>query len=820
MLKIKKENFINLLYPFNFKCNKILITNFLSEIYSNYYKRCDKIFDRFSFQELLDLPMIVCNKIYSAFTLYQDRNMALDEFSTNIYTLFFGDIEDKMSMAFDIFDFDGDGSIIYEDVFLILSHMHLIDYKTDTIEYLENIILSFFDKKNKIDKENFFNLKENFDILLLLLIYLNKYQSLINERDLSFYNYSIQTTKYRNKIGREFTNYHSIFSLHTFTFNDYEELEYKPSDLLLEYLSIISFEKKNKKIIEIKEEEDGDDNDNIFDNEDKDLNDLCNFCIDFRELKERTINQCNLEPKLFNSNFSGSIFQEQNRDSEIDKQVNYIMKNQLYKNLIRNKIYKNKKPKKAEYNKNYTIDSYSAEKTTQINSSIADIDNMFRKTNSLNNFSSINLVNAKKFNNKLFGGQEIILFKQSNNKYQKKIRKLILVNNYIFYYVTFNQINFVYKKIIPLKNLYIRKKKLNNLMYIIIISQAHNKTIKKEFYSKNYDIVNKFISKFNNNTYYRDITKYYYFKYEIDKGKFGHVFLARRNHDDKKLAIKLIPKKNRHLEEYKINRWEKDIFSSLQNINHPNIVRCYDIFENDSQIFFVYEYLSFGNLKKYMQELKFYPTNFNTQTILSLIFQLIDGIYILHKFGIIHRDIKTTNLMVEINSPAKKSIISNSFGTSELQITYEDISNVNMKIIDFGLSRVLGINEKANEPYGSLSFKAPELILNEEYDFKVDIWALGITLYYIIYKALPFEGSTRDEIKKGIINNPIIFYENDILINASYYDGYINDNDKDSKEFQSAIIYSILKDCLIKNPKERFNIDDLYNKYYEIIKAF
>ena len=176
--------------------------------------------------------------------------------------------------------------------------------------------------------------------------------------------------------------------------------------------------------------------------------------------------------------------------------------------------------------------------------------------------------------------------------------------------------------------------------------------------------------------------------------------------------------------------------------------------------------------------------------------------------------------MVEINSPAKKSIISNSFGTSELQITYEDISNVNMKIIDFGLSRVLGINEKANEPYGSLSFKAPELILNEEYDFKVDIWALGITLYYIIYKALPFEGSTRDEIKKGIINNPIIFYENDILINASYYDGYINDNDKDSKEFQSAIIYSILKDCLIKNPKERFNIDDLYNKYYEIIKAF
>ena len=176
--------------------------------------------------------------------------------------------------------------------------------------------------------------------------------------------------------------------------------------------------------------------------------------------------------------------------------------------------------------------------------------------------------------------------------------------------------------------------------------------------------------------------------------------------------------------------------------------------------------------------------------------------------------------MVEINSPMKKSIISNSFGTSELQITYEDISNVNIKIIDFGLSRILGINETTNDPYGSLSFKAPELILNQQYDFKVDIWAFGISLYYIIYKALPFEGGSRDDIKKGIVNNPIIFYENDILTNVSYYDNFINEIEKDSREFQSSIIYSILKDCLIKNPKERFSIEELYNKYYETIKNY
>jgi len=68
-------------------------------------------------------------------------------------------------MAFDIFDFDGDGFIIYEDVFLILSHMHLIEYGIDTVEYLDNVILNFFEKKNKINKENCFNLKEGEKLL-------------------------------------------------------------------------------------------------------------------------------------------------------------------------------------------------------------------------------------------------------------------------------------------------------------------------------------------------------------------------------------------------------------------------------------------------------------------------------------------------------------------------------------------------------------------------------------------------------------------------------------------------------------------------------
>jgi hypothetical protein len=309
----KKENFINLLFPFKFKCNKTLIINFLSEIYATYYKRCNRIFDEYSFQELMLYPMIVSNKLYTTFNSHKNSQLSVDNFSSNIYTLLFGDIDDKMSMMFDVFDFDGDGSIIYEDVFLILSHLHLIDYTLDTIESLEIIISNFFEKKSKIDKENCFNINKNYDILLLLLMFLNKHQSIIFEEDLSFYEISTRKVKSRSKRGSDFTNsFLCSMTLQTRTMNDFEELEYKPTDTLLDYLDMVDFGKKRKKLIEDDEEEE----EEIFEKEDRDLNALCDFVMDFRELRERFITQCNLEPKLFTSTFSCSLLKDEKKDND------------------------------------------------------------------------------------------------------------------------------------------------------------------------------------------------------------------------------------------------------------------------------------------------------------------------------------------------------------------------------------------------------------------------------------------------------------------------------------------------------------------------
>ena len=814
MSKLRKENFINFLFPFKFKVKKISIINFLSEIYANYHKRCNKVFDSYSFQELMRLPMIVCNKMYSTFTSNESTQMSVDEFSTNIYNLFFGDIDDKMSMIFDLLDFDGDGAIIYEDVFLILSHLHLMEHNYNTIYYIEEIIAIFFDNKTKIEKDNFFNINKNCDVLLLVLIFLNKYQTIITEQELTFYESCILK---KNKNGEFALNYNYTNSIKNDKFDEYEDLEYQPSELLLDYLEIIDFGKKNKRIVsEFEEDEE------YFGNEDQDLNALIDFSMEFKELKERFINECNLEPKLFSSTFS-SMFQEETgkkrkkRDIEINKQVNDILKNQMYNNL---KKENNQKipTKKNELRKLMTEESYSNEKATQINSTVGDAEiyHDFKKQNSLINNSGINFSFIKKFNPNFQMKNKIIL-KKENGKSKKKMVKLVLFNNYIFYYITLNNKNFLFKKIIPMVNLFIHKKKIDALTHVRLISQAHNSTLVKEFSSEDYEKVLNFCLKFNGANYQRDITKEYYFKYEIDRGKFGHVFLAKSNTEDKKYAIKLVQKKNQSLEEYKINRNEIDIFHLLQNIDHPNIVKCIDLFENESQIFFVFEYLPCGNLKKYLQDLKFFPSDYNIDTVLKLTKQLIEGAYFLHKYGIIHRDIKTTNIMVQINSPIKKSFISTSMGISDIQKIHEDMSDVTLKIIDFGLAKILGENEMTNEPYGSLSYKAPELILHKIYNFKVDVWSIGVTIYYIVYKTLPFEEGNREELKKAIVNSPVPYYANNIMLDAFYFKNFTGFRNNNFKNCKSSIIYSILKDCLIKNPKDRYSIEDLYYKYCDLI---
>ena len=115
---------------------KIIITSFLKEIFTNISKRSNYNVNTYTFQEILNIPTIISDKIYFVLNEHNRKVITSAQFSSGLYNLLYSNIEQKFNMGFEIFDFDNDGYVMRDDVFLILSHFHLIQNTSDTIKYI------------------------------------------------------------------------------------------------------------------------------------------------------------------------------------------------------------------------------------------------------------------------------------------------------------------------------------------------------------------------------------------------------------------------------------------------------------------------------------------------------------------------------------------------------------------------------------------------------------------------------------------------------------------------------------------------------------
>ena len=446
----KKENFMRYLYPFQFSHNKGTIMSFLSDVFVNFQKRSNNNFDTYTFQELIGLPMIVSDKLYYTFTSHQEKQLNYQEFSSGLYDLLFGDLDDKMSIIFDLLDFDGDGNIAQEDVFLILSHLHFIDNTTETIPLLEKIITNFFGQnKYKLDKDNCFNIKKNFDVLLLTLLFLNKYISIISEGEVL--QYEKMRKKKKDKGG--------YVANDIYTADDFEDLEYKPSQALFNYLESTEFGHKKKKIFDYENSDSEEDLNSI----DEDLDALYEFSMDFQDLRDRFINQCSYEPRLLTSTFSCSFFQEERAKMKEQKKEDSV---KLLDDILMNQAYKKMKFKEKRKNENINkkdkkVDETDSKKEERKNKHMEDDNNSVGRITVVHSTSvennnglsgirrAVTNLSFKKTNSIMKNKVELILYK--DEKLTKQI-KIILVGHYIFYYKN-NRGNFLYKKIMPINSL-------------------------------------------------------------------------------------------------------------------------------------------------------------------------------------------------------------------------------------------------------------------------------------------------------------------------------------------------------------------------------
>ena len=114
--------------------------------------------------------------------------------------------------------------------------------------------------------------------------------------------------------------------------------------------------------------------------------------------------------------------------------------------------------------------------------------------------------------------------------------------------------------------------------------------------------------------------------------------------------------------------------------------------------------------------------------------QIATALYYLHSYGVAHRDLKPENILMSDNS-----------------------DTATLKIVDFGLSKIIGPNETSLDPFGTLSYVAPEVLLQKPYGKEVDYWSLGVITYLLLSRVLPFDDEEDKEIARQTIQDAADF---------------------------------------------------------------
>jgi serine/threonine protein kinase len=193
----------------------------------------------------------------------------------------------------------------------------------------------------------------------------------------------------------------------------------------------------------------------------------------------------------------------------------------------------------------------------------------------------------------------------------------------------------------------------------------------------------------------------------LGKGRFGNVYKAQEVSTNYTVALKVLRKEEliRSGCETQLRR-EIEIQSEL---NHPNILRLFGFFYDEQRIYLILEYAPGGELYKYMNS---FGGKFPEYKAARYIHDIASALRHCHSKRVIHRDLKPENLLLDANN--------------------------NIKIADFGWSVHAVSSSRRSTMCGTLDFLAPEICQRKQYDRNVDLWAVGILLFEMLYGSPPF----------------------------------------------------------------------------------
>ncbi|XP_036831412.1 MAP/microtubule affinity-regulating kinase 3 isoform X1 [Oncorhynchus mykiss] len=205
----------------------------------------------------------------------------------------------------------------------------------------------------------------------------------------------------------------------------------------------------------------------------------------------------------------------------------------------------------------------------------------------------------------------------------------------------------------------------------------------------------------------------------IGKGNFAKVKLARHILTGREVAIKIIDKTQ--LNPTSLQKLFREV-RIMKILNHPNIVKLFEVIETEKTLYLVMEYASGGEVFDYLVA----HGRMKEKEARAKFRQIVSAVQYCHQKKIVHRDLKAENLLLD--------------------------ADMNIKIADFGFSNEFTMGSKLDTFCGSPPYAAPELFQGKKYDGpEVDVWSLGVILYTLVSGSLPFDGQNLKELRERVV---------------------------------------------------------------------
>ena len=683
-----------------------LLNKYLKEIWSDLSKRTKDVtkgITKVTFNKYYDLPGIISERLFACFDKDKDGILNLTEFTTGMQSLF-SQAESFDSLAkfiFNLYDFNSTGIIKKDDVRVVLSYVPLSDSSS--------------------------NIKENIELVQ------DKFEDRVESQEQLFH---ILNIAFKNKDKMNFEEYINVIknvNSDIFILLLMFLLEKKPFSNYSIELHSLTFESPNIHV-------------------------SATPTLLPQQIASPSLHSRFLSPKLKKKKL------DKNKNNKgLSKATNLL---QLYSGVDNSK---KKEEVKQEKDESKDLKEKRPQRRMRIN-----LNNLTDKTPELskNTFTFSQQKESEENKEELEDNfQEAIeedqcvryegyVYKYSQTQKKMKRTYFRLIGKDLYYYKKKEEKN--HRGMHNLSGVFIKKGEdfeYDGKKYLSIVILYKTE---KSYYFDNEEDFNKWFEKLNLAVQNKSLFDKYEVKQKIGKGKFGLVKCGINKETNKQVAIKIMAKKNMDKSDLELAKVEIDILKISQ---HPNIIKLYDIYENENYIYIIMEYCSGGDLLSYFE---YYEYQLKETKVCEIIHKLSMAIYFLHSYGIVHRDLKPENILMTDLTP-----------------------EADIRLLDFGLSKIIGNEEKCTEPYGTLSFVAPEVLQGKPYDKSVDLWSIGIITFLLLCGYLPFDDKHSErEIARQTIQDPVPF-ENKIW----------NKYSPEARTFVEGLLQ--------KKPEKRYSIKEL-----------